>query len=97
MDAQNSLLKFIILDDDPRGPKQSGDARGISSINHQQRRDVERDARWACNLPSMTDGLSTLYQDLLSGSYDCVDRIVLNADFRMGHLIRAGSVCGGGR
>src|SRR6202011_5779392 len=37
------------------------------------------------NLPSMTDGLSTLYQDLLGGSYDCVDRIVLNAYFRMGH------------
>jgi hypothetical protein len=33
----------------------------------------------------MTDGLSTLYQDLLSGSYDCVDRIVLNAYFRMAH------------
>src|SRR5260370_16939514 len=33
----------------------------------------------------MTDGLSALYQDLLSGSYDCVDRIVLNAYFRMGH------------
>jgi hypothetical protein len=34
----------------------------------------------------MTDGLSTLYQDLLGGSYDCVDRIVLNAYFRNGHL-----------
>ena len=33
----------------------------------------------------MTDGLSTLYQDLLGGSYNCVDRIVLNAYFRMGH------------
>ena len=33
----------------------------------------------------MTDQLSTLYQALLSGSYDCVDRIVLNAYFRMGH------------
>jgi hypothetical protein len=33
----------------------------------------------------MTDRLSTLYQDLLVGSYDCVDRIVLNAYFRMGH------------
>ena len=33
----------------------------------------------------MTDGLSTLYQDLLGGSYDCVDRIVLNAYFRMGN------------
>jgi len=42
------------------------------------------------------DGLSTLYQDLLSGSYDCVDRIVLNAYFRMGHD-RVGSVSGGER
>jgi hypothetical protein len=33
----------------------------------------------------MKDRLSSLYQDLLSGSYDCVDRIVLNAYFRMGH------------
>ena len=33
----------------------------------------------------MGDGLSTLYHDRLSGSYDCVDRIVLNAYFRMGH------------
>jgi hypothetical protein len=33
----------------------------------------------------MTDGLSKRYQDLLTGSYDCVDRIVLNAYFRMGH------------
>jgi hypothetical protein len=33
----------------------------------------------------MADGLSTLYQDLLAGSYDCVDRIVLNVYFRMGH------------
>ena len=34
----------------------------------------------------MTDGLSTLYQDLLGASYDCVDRIVLNAYFRRGHI-----------
>src|ERR1700751_4191327 len=33
----------------------------------------------------MTDRLSTHYQDLLGGSYDCVDRIVLNAYFRLGH------------
>jgi hypothetical protein len=33
----------------------------------------------------MTDGLSTLYRDLLGGSYDCDDRIVLNAYFRTGH------------
>jgi hypothetical protein len=33
----------------------------------------------------MTDGLSTRYRDLLGGNYDCVDRIVLNAYFRMGH------------
>jgi hypothetical protein len=44
----------------------------------------------------MTDGLSTLYQDLLDGSYDCVDRIVLNAYF-LWAMIRAGSGYGGGR
>jgi len=33
----------------------------------------------------MADGLSELYRDLLTGSYDCVDRIVLNAYFRPGH------------
>jgi hypothetical protein len=33
----------------------------------------------------MADSLSDQYADLLSGSYDCVDRIVLNAYFRMGH------------
>jgi hypothetical protein len=32
----------------------------------------------------MPDQLSTLYSDLLEGSYDCVDRIVLNAYFSMG-------------
>lgn len=33
----------------------------------------------------MADGLSDRYKELLSGSYDCVDRIVLNAYFRIGH------------
>jgi hypothetical protein len=33
----------------------------------------------------MPDSLSDRYADLLTGSYDCVDRIVLNAYFRMGH------------
>ena len=33
----------------------------------------------------MADGLSELYRELLSGSYDCVDRIVLNGYFGMGH------------
>ena len=33
----------------------------------------------------MADGLSNLYQDLLNGSYDCVDRIIVNAYFQMGH------------
>jgi len=32
----------------------------------------------------MPDQLSTLYSDLLEGSYDCVDRVVLNAFFGMG-------------
>jgi hypothetical protein len=38
-----------------------------------------------CTVPPWGDGLSTLYHDLLRGSYDCVDRIVANAYFRMGH------------
>lgn len=33
----------------------------------------------------MPDSLSDRYADLLTGSYDCVDRIVLNAYFRMAH------------
>ena len=33
----------------------------------------------------MADGSSALYQDLLTGSYDCVDRIVLHGYFRPGH------------
>jgi hypothetical protein len=33
----------------------------------------------------MQDPLSDRYRQLLEGSYDCVDRIVLNAYFRMGH------------
>ena len=33
----------------------------------------------------MPDQLSEHYRDLLEASYDCVDRIVLNAYFRMGH------------
>ena len=32
----------------------------------------------------MPDPLSAHYQDLLASSYDCVDRIVLNAYFRLG-------------
>ena len=31
------------------------------------------------------DELTSRYQELLTGNYDCVDRIVLNAYFRMGH------------
>src|SRR5215469_9232755 len=33
----------------------------------------------------MPESLSDRYADLLTGSYDCVDRIVLNGYFRMGH------------
>ena len=32
----------------------------------------------------MADDLSRRYGDLLTGTYDCVDRIVLNAYFSMG-------------
>ena len=33
----------------------------------------------------MADDLSVRYGDLLTGSYDCVDRIVLNAYYPLGH------------
>ena len=33
----------------------------------------------------MADDFSARYGDLLTGSYDCVDRIVLNAYYPMGH------------
>ena len=33
----------------------------------------------------MPDPLSERYRELLEGSYACVDRVVLNAYFRMGH------------
>jgi len=33
----------------------------------------------------MVDGFSQRYGDLLTGSYDCVDRIVLNAYYPLGH------------
>ena len=33
----------------------------------------------------MADGFSERYGDLLYGSYDCVDRIVLNAYYSLGH------------
>ena len=32
-----------------------------------------------------SDGFSQRYGDVLSGSYDCVDRVVLNAYFSLGH------------
>jgi hypothetical protein len=32
-----------------------------------------------------SDGFSQRYGDLLFGSYDCVDRVVLNAYFSLGH------------
>jgi hypothetical protein len=33
----------------------------------------------------VVDEFSDRYGDLLAGSYDCVDRVVLNAYFSMGH------------
>src|SRR6266478_2548801 len=35
-----------------------------------------RAERWVLYFSSMADGLSERYRDLLTGSYDCVDRIV---------------------
>jgi len=42
----------------------------------------------------MADEFSERYGDLLSGSYDCVDRIVLNAYYPLGHN-PGGFGCGG--
>ena len=36
----------------------------------------------------MSDGLSTLYQDLLGGSYDCVDRIDSERVLLMGETLQ---------
>jgi hypothetical protein len=36
-------------------------------------------------LPPLADGLSQTYRDLLTGSCDCIDRIVLNGYYRLGH------------
>jgi hypothetical protein len=47
-------------------------------------------------LPSMTGGLSTQHRDLLSGSYGCVDRIVLTP-ISAGGMIHAGFVSGAGK
>jgi hypothetical protein len=43
----------------------------------------------------MPDQFSALYQDLLEGSYDCVDRVVLNAYFSMGQPEAAFALGGG--
>ena len=43
----------------------------------------------------MAGDFSERYGDLLTGSYDCVDRIVLNAYYPMGHA-PVDSGCGGG-
>ena len=57
----------------------------------QQKSGVEEDRsqlhpeRWLLYFLSMADDLSERYQDLLTGSYDCVDRMVLNGYFRPGH------------
>jgi len=43
----------------------------------------------------VADDFTGRYGDLINGSYDCVDRVVLNAFFPVG-TIRAGSGAGGG-
>src|SRR5262249_7756014 len=58
-----------------------------SIISRQDAKNAKEDAQscWWRYLTGMADRLSKQYTDLLTGSYDCVDRIVLNAYFRMGH------------
>jgi len=56
---------------------------GAAEVRHQGNR--KRFAVTPENAPNMPESLSDRYAELLSGSYDCADRIVLNAYFRMGH------------
>jgi len=44
----------------------------------------------------MADDFSKRYGDLLQGTYDCVDRIVLNAYYSLGHSPAAFGNGGGG-
>jgi hypothetical protein len=41
--------------------------------------------RLSFTVSGVADELSDRYGDLLTGSYDCVDRIVLNAYYPLGH------------
>src|SRR4029077_6554624 len=94
-DAQRSRRSSEAIDDpnDPLAHMRNVKIQQITESTLFRRPSCEKVApsgqfeirRSSSSVPSMTDGLSTLYQDLLSGSYDCVDRIVLNAFFRMGH------------
>src|SRR3974390_1713378 len=45
----------------------------------------ERGVRVTSYRVRVLDDLTARYGDLLTGSYDCVDRIVLNAYFSLGH------------
>ena len=62
------------------GPQKSG--------AEEARRQKLRPERWLRYFLPMADGWSERHQDLLTGGYDGVDRIVLNGYFRPGH--RAG-------
>ena len=59
-------------------PRKSGPWRGSMQWT------ICGDHEVSVTLRSMPDQLSTLYSGLLEGSYDCVDRVVLNAYFGMG-------------
>ena len=61
----------------PAGPQKSG--------VEEARRQKLRPERWLRYFLPRADGWSERYQDLLTGSYDGVDRIVLNGYFRPGH------------
>src|SRR5207302_4100017 len=60
-------------------PRKSGPCGAAGS---QRLRGRQVTVRLRCE--SMPDQLSTLYGDFLNGSYDCVDRVILNAYFTMG-------------
>src|SRR5215472_18660965 len=66
-------------------PRKSGPAGSRSQESRKSEARICTSQRRVFSMQDMPESLSDRYADLLTGSYDCVDRIVLNGYFRMGH------------
>jgi len=58
---------------------------GAAEVSRGRRSQKLHPERWLLYFLPMADDLSGRYRGLLTGSYDCVDRMVLNGYFRPGH------------